>query len=1034
MEMPAFWPLTTTLPAWTRDPTQMKFDRLPPNILGQRDLVSTNQPTAEEIAADAAMRKSIITSVRKVYSGVTALYLTFIVMTALWFVWRTRKDSALAKRSVWLTMVGFLGNFLISFPFLMLQSMSFPCPMIMICVYLGVSLTVFSLSARAWRLRYLFRSHQEKLARMRNLEGRYTGATPAKTVDIDEDDENAHEEDREGEEQDSLEPLGTRKKAAAESRADTLAGSTNLVSGSTILGEGNIPTPMPVRGQNSRMSTGKPIAAGFSGANASAATIAGRNGSQFLPPSGTHPGINRARGGSGDEGVPTAASRPRLGAFIAQSKSRAQSFFGFLFNQMDSDAFAAAEEGQITSPTSHRAHFGGRSQRLGSSALQKSQTGGLPGLRNGSTAGAGASTFSFFNKRRLGSTTGPSPGPNFHHRASSALTNTQSTATSQDEPTRKLLYILAFVIAFVVLYISVVLIFTKQFSVNPVSYKCRMGTWEMTPVLVLMGGFFMFGCPALCWWLWRDHDTYGIRRDLIVFAIGGTTIAIMYGIQQMLLPDGINYGESTLRLYFGASNWIVIGVAIGHLTSIFFPLLGSYDIHPGRSLEIFFGRLYRAPSRDTNSEDGGSIEKLDQLRGAKQTVPGSTDSVAATGSGDIAELQPSDKKNCLHIGTHEAAVGYNPAVKRNAHTSSTSRRTNQRSGGPSGRKPNGGHPPKKWKPGASTVTWTLFQGVLDDETCFESFKTFAARDFGAENPLFYQEYRKLMGEVRAAQEAEKGGPVGGQPTAGSRRPSTDPPPQSIDDTPSRSPRPDQPQGVSEKPRSHVAEAPLPDEHRLGATQSGAISRDSVAAKNYPVFDFTDSDSIAPTLRSKVANMLLAGKASRTSSKNRNSKQSVSTQRSQISLFGFGSSSQPTLHAPPVAGSEGGLLIPPSMRGDYETFYNTFVAPGSPLQVSLPARIVEDIAKQVADESRRVLPLVSVFDEARNEVLSAMYAMFPRFVDVEKEGVVKKLLKHAAKKNRARAVRRTAQPIEAADAPAPSETGFEFHESFGESPV
>ncbi|KAJ1555035.1 hypothetical protein HK096_010028 [Nowakowskiella sp. JEL0078] len=50
--------------------------------------------------------------------------------------------------------------------------------------------------------------------------------------------------------------------------------------------------------------------------------------------------------------------------------------------------------------------------------------------------------------------------------------------------------------------------------------------------------------------------------------------------------------------------------------------------------------------------------------------------------------------------------------------------------------------------------WTLFAATLDDEGLFESFKQFAVRDFCAEKPIFYQEYRKLMQKVNDTIEIE----------------------------------------------------------------------------------------------------------------------------------------------------------------------------------------------------------------------------------------------------------------------------------------
>ncbi|TPX66995.1 hypothetical protein SpCBS45565_g04138 [Spizellomyces sp. 'palustris'] len=737
----------------------------------------SRQPaTPEEAAEDAAWRQGIIFSTRKVYTGVSVVYLSFIVITAAWFVWRTRTDSALAKRSVFLTMLGFFGNLLISSPFLLLQAMEFPCFLILWNLYLGVTLTVFSLSARAWRLRYLFRSHQAKLARMKSLEGGSKRNGEGATREMSD------------EEKDSLEPwpehIPARTRAGESQTLTINAGST--MGGSTLL------SPGP---------------------NVSGRTIVGRAGSLWSAIAASRHGTSRGMLAASHPGIPTMHTD------------------GPTERRSDDALASAAEAGHVSSPTNRKSS---------------------PSLPKRSAPTATQMSLNYIN---------PKP---------------------EEEPTKRLAYILFGILALVVGYICAVTALSTQYRIRPVSYQCTMGTWEMMPVLVIMAGFFILGCPTLCWWLWRDNDTYGIRRDLIAFAISGTTVAVMYGLQQAMLPSGRNFGESPLRLYFGASNWPVLGVAVGHMTSIFLPLLASYDIHPLRPFSRLF-RLYRAPSRESNTDSEGSNEKLE----AKKRK--------------VGKRRPARK----------------------------------------------GAPP--------SVTWALFASVLDDPDCFEAFKDFAARDFAAENPLFYQEYRRLTEKVRVAQ----------APSPGANRL-----------LPGIAAGPSGESSASlPVPTDGASSLPAPLVHQ------STMSRMSMADK-YPVFDFTVRQE--RTMKTRIITFL-AHPFSRPLS---------NTSRAG-SLFNFGSRSQPVLVPPPVAASAGGLLIPPSMRDEYRTFYKTFISPGSPCQVNLPARIVEDVAKQVGDDSK-VLPLVSIFDEARNEVLDSMFEMFPRFVEAERDGVVKKFLKVATK--------------------------------------
>ncbi|KAJ3060749.1 hypothetical protein HK102_009372, partial [Quaeritorhiza haematococci] len=49
--------------------------------------------------------------------------------------------------------------------------------------------------------------------------------------------------------------------------------------------------------------------------------------------------------------------------------------------------------------------------------------------------------------------------------------------------------------------------------------------------------------------------------------------------------------------------------------------------------------------------------------------------------------------------------------------------------------------------GKGSKSWTLFLAVLNDAQCMESLKRFAVKDFCAENPLFLEQYRDLLGVV-----------------------------------------------------------------------------------------------------------------------------------------------------------------------------------------------------------------------------------------------------------------------------------------------
>lgn len=100
----------------------------------------------------------------------------------------------------------------------------------------------------------------------------------------------------------------------------------------------------------------------------------------------------------------------------------------------------------------------------------------------------------------------------------------------ETEPTHHLLRYLLLTTLLTIGYIATVTALSSHgFALTPITYseQCSMGTWEMWPVLAIMAGFFILGCPGLVWWLRGESDAYGIRRDLVAFAVAGTFVAVM---------------------------------------------------------------------------------------------------------------------------------------------------------------------------------------------------------------------------------------------------------------------------------------------------------------------------------------------------------------------------------------------------------------------------------------------------------------------------------------------------------------------------
>ncbi|KAJ3046210.1 hypothetical protein HDV00_000022 [Rhizophlyctis rosea] len=111
-----------------------------------------------------------------------------------------------------------------------------------------------------------------------------------------------------------------------------------------------------------------------------------------------------------------------------------------------------------------------------------------------------------------------------------------------------------------------------------------------------------------------------------------------------------------------------------------------------------------------------------------------------------------------------------------------------------------------------------------------------------------------------------------------------------------------------------------------------------------------------------------------------------------------SSTDPTalpfgIYLPPSTAS---LPIPQSLLADYRRVYSTFIKPGAPLQLNLPAHLVDHISRQLGKKGDTdVTPPISVFDRAKTEVLGMMFQSFPKFVEEEKSGYLRALRKGKA---------------------------------------
>ncbi|KAJ3160842.1 hypothetical protein HDU86_008202 [Geranomyces michiganensis] len=316
-------------------------------------------------------------------------------------------------------------------------------------------------------------------------------------TDIAEEDDSADERIQatgDAEEDDMLEPLGRHANGGgtaidAESQALTLSGSVGL-SGSALEGSMLVSSASNVNARTApRNSTGYLAVRSVSGAlrpSASAANVG---------PSGYLYGVRGggAGGGGGGGSLSRYAGRaPSVGSgrlSVTERHDQRRTSDMFRLGADQQDALMYAEEGRPQHY--HQPHFHQH------------------GVSHGSSITAGSSSLL---------------GTSFTKRYTQA--SMVAPAAPLEEPTRRLLLILFIVTIIVLAYVGVVLASSTQYSPAPISYQCNVASWEMAPVLIAFGAFLMIGCPALCWWLWAYNDTYGIRRDLIVFGMAGTIVGI----------------------------------------------------------------------------------------------------------------------------------------------------------------------------------------------------------------------------------------------------------------------------------------------------------------------------------------------------------------------------------------------------------------------------------------------------------------------------------------------------------------------------
>ncbi|KAJ3123301.1 hypothetical protein HK098_002038 [Nowakowskiella sp. JEL0407] len=557
---------------------------------------------------------------------------------------------------------------------------------------------------------------------------------------------------------------------------------------------------------------------------------------------------------------------------------------------------------------------------------------------------------------------------------------------SNESPQTWISYLGVFAL-FIFSYVLCVQMISKRFM----SFgDCTLLTWEMAPLaIILIGWFFMVG-PWLVWYLsFVQDDTFGIRRDLISGTIGGAICTVMAIFWIAVFPSQLSQDVVfAIQKFWQFHNWAIFELFISHIASIVIPLTNSHEIH-------LFHEL-------------------------------------------LAKIIP-------------AKLSHSQLM---LSTSSTSTRLPQISS----------------KRLEELGGWILFAETLDDEAIFTSFKNFTVRDFCSENPLFYQEYRKLMEKVKnafenndqsakydhlASVQSQNHSPIETKwvlteefRSLKSKKDNDSPEPENKTYPVYNYNKRKSLVYFNNKFKSFLGKKAKVDNIEDGTGLSGS-STSKISNKEITLSQGNQSfEKNIPEMQSKNNSANKFGSLSQTSNSPPNfpdqqiHPQTASTKNpvlgNEIENFWEGTeyigtgkvmfttntvpkqiplpvrepqqkspvSSLPkltTAKVATIASSYGSLLIPLKVKEDYKNFYSTFIANNSPLKVNLSARIQDEISRQFPDSSaggtvKAILPLVSVFDEAKNEVLASMYkCSFLKFVAAEERGILKEKIKSIRKR-------------------------------------
>ncbi|KAJ3051258.1 hypothetical protein HK097_007756 [Rhizophlyctis rosea] len=116
-------------------------------------------------------RAELFTLSRNIWRPIEGIILGYLLITMIWYVIRSRKDKVLAKRAVFLITIGNIGGIISTAGLMMYHNLRFlPCFITLWFRHIGFAAYVYSVLARSFRLKHLFKANQEKLVLDKQLD------------------------------------------------------------------------------------------------------------------------------------------------------------------------------------------------------------------------------------------------------------------------------------------------------------------------------------------------------------------------------------------------------------------------------------------------------------------------------------------------------------------------------------------------------------------------------------------------------------------------------------------------------------------------------------------------------------------------------------------------------------------------------------------------------------------------------------------------------------------------------------------------